>query len=498
MPAAQKQRLEAAELSQERFWAEHVVPRKPGLFAALSPDLAHLPALWTDEHLIAAAGEARVEMEQRGSAAEGFGKGPDMRVLLTFGEVLRRGAAGDASLYLTTQAVPTAPDGHPAPYASPIAELARDVPLVPSVMGLLVPQSINLWLGAARDGSSTGLHTDYHDNLYVLLRGRKRFRLYPPQAAKHMYTVGAVAKIHSNGRIVFKGQGDVLPDGSEAGEAAQWLARRAAETELAAAEEAAARDEPGAAKRLRAAERRLDRVLEAALGEDDWGAIDDFDALEAPQPSPAAAAGDPESFSRVDLHLPDAQLKRQFPLFPGKAAALECEVQAGQMLYLPAGWFHEVTSYSTADSPTHMALNYWYHPPDNLHRGAAAAMEQPYTQPFWPAVWEGRRREYEARHRPAQEAQQQQQPAAQAGVAQQAGKPLLQAGRPGRGAADEQAAAGQQSEQAARQHPALKERRSARRGQLVPITYGLFGVGRRQHLAAFVDVKGRKRKATGR
>lgn len=26
---------------------------------------------------------------------------------------------------------------------------------------------------------------------------------------------------------------------------------------------------------------------------------------------------------------------------------------------LPAGWFHEVTSYSTADSPTHMALNFW-------------------------------------------------------------------------------------------------------------------------------------------
>lgn len=39
-------------------------------------------------------------------------------------------------------------------------------------------------------------------------------------------------------------QGDVLPDGSEAGEAAQWLARRTAEAELAAAEEAAARGEP--------------------------------------------------------------------------------------------------------------------------------------------------------------------------------------------------------------------------------------------------------------
>ncbi|KAL4429824.1 hypothetical protein ABPG77_010941 [Micractinium sp. CCAP 211/92] len=376
------QRLEAAELDQDRFWANHVVPRKPGLFAALSSDLAHLPALWTDEHLLAAAGDARVEVERRSSSADGFGKGADTRVHMTFGEALRRAAAGDASLYLTTQAVATAPDGHPALYSSPIAELAGDIPLVPAVMGRLVPQSINLWMGAARDGSSTGLHTDYHDNLYVLLRGRKRFRLYPPQAAKQMYTVGKVAKTHPNGRIVFKGQGDVLPDGSEAGEASRFLMRRAAEAELEAAEAAAARGDPGAAKRLRAAERRLDRALEAALGDGDWGGMDDFDALEAPeQPPPGEdgpAAGDPESFSRVDLNLPEEELKRRFPLFPGKGAALECEVHAGQMLYLPAGFFHEVTSYSTGDSSTHMALNFWFHPPDNLEQGVTAAMEQPY------------------------------------------------------------------------------------------------------------------------
>lgn len=47
----------------------------------------------------------------------------------------------------------------------------------------------------------------------------------------------------------------------------------------------------------------------------------------------------------------------------GKGAALECEVRAGQMLYLPAGWFHEVTSFSTAASPTHVALNYWWAAP---------------------------------------------------------------------------------------------------------------------------------------
>ena len=39
-------------------------------------------------------------------------------------------------------------------------------------------------------------------------------------------------------------QGDILPDGSDAGDARRWQARHAAETELVAAEEAAQRGEP--------------------------------------------------------------------------------------------------------------------------------------------------------------------------------------------------------------------------------------------------------------
>lgn len=35
----------------------------------------------------------------------------------------------------------------------------------------------NVWIGSSADGSSSGLHHDFHDNLYSLLRGRKRFRL---------------------------------------------------------------------------------------------------------------------------------------------------------------------------------------------------------------------------------------------------------------------------------------------------------------------------------
>ena len=47
------------------------------------------------------------------------------------------------------------------------------------------------------------------------------------------------------------------------------------------------------------------------------------------------------------------------------------------MLYLPCGWFHEVTSYGE-----HAALNYWLHPPDG------AEFERPYSAAaYWEAEW---------------------------------------------------------------------------------------------------------------
>ena len=54
------------------------------------------------------------------------------------------------------------------------------------------------------------------------------------------------------------------------------------------------------------------------------------------------------SFSQVDLRLPMRQLHKRFPLFPGLLSALKVELEVGEMLYLPAGWFHEVTSFGAA------------------------------------------------------------------------------------------------------------------------------------------------------
>lgn len=53
------------------------------------------------------------------------------------------------------------------------------------------------------------------------------------------------------------------------------------------------------------------------------------------------------------------------------------------MLYLPAGWFYDVTS--CGDAP--MAFTYSFHPPDNLTR---QGFLKPYTSGFWPMHFEQR------------------------------------------------------------------------------------------------------------
>ena len=99
------------------------------------------------------------------------------------------------------------------------------------------------------------------------------------------------------------------------------------------------------------------------------------------------------------------------------------------MLYLPAGWLHEVTSSNGAnkdrslqedamketlldshredfhnpqDNSVHMALNYWFHPPDNLHCMDICGyptvkpengFARPYVRDYWETMYQKQRGE---------------------------------------------------------------------------------------------------------
>lgn len=71
-------------------------------------------------------------------------------------------------------------------YSSLFADVPRDIPfariaLQPDHAGAVGPDAVNFWLGSSR--STTSLHKDNYENVYVQVLGRKHFTLLPPVEA---------------------------------------------------------------------------------------------------------------------------------------------------------------------------------------------------------------------------------------------------------------------------------------------------------------------------
>lgn len=196
----------AAAVEPAAFWRDAVHARRPALLTGLHHvGTAFDARQWTLEALAASVGGAVVDVEHRDTGTGSFGTGVKTR--MRFGEFAARVSGGDEALYLTTQRLPEDEDGLPTVVCGqPLTSLPAGVlPLALPLAGRLALSSVNLWLGASRSGSSSGLHHDYHDNLYLLLRGRKRFTVAAPDAAFRMYLRGPVLRVHGNGLINYRG-----------------------------------------------------------------------------------------------------------------------------------------------------------------------------------------------------------------------------------------------------------------------------------------------------
>jgi hypothetical protein len=368
-----------------------------------------------------------------------------------FGAFLDALESGEQGLYLTTQDVPDPPQpqGEESATAAPFlggalaARLVEDASLRPPLLSGLVPALLNVWMGHSKAGTSSGLHHDFHDNLYVLMRGRKRFRLWPPKAWPALRPAGRVRTLHSSGLFEYEGGGGPRrPDGAPLGAFGEQkyglaelsptccrlcaerlerrersLRRRVAETEFNAAQsEADDADgrQPDGGERLKAAEQELDAAMEAELdllchgngddedddeiGSDDYKDEDDYededeDGDEDGDEDEDGDGDEDEDEDEDGVGGNDAgePLLHHFSTLSsvgdavkGAGPPLEVELQAGEMLFLPCGWFHEVTSLS-AGPEGHLAFNYWFWPPD----GSSA--ERPYTSPFWETDFRARR-----------------------------------------------------------------------------------------------------------
>lgn len=421
------------DIDPHTFWKRFVRARKPCIVEGPPSDAAWAGTRWTDAYLKKKAGTAEVQVEVRDDAADSFGK--DRKVPMQFGTFVSHLQKGSGIHYLTTQPVPEDEDGTTQLCASPVRELMGDFPTRPALLGHLVPWQYNMWMGNNKAGSSSGLHHDFHDNLYVLLRGHKRFRLACPASVHYLDMAGKVRQVHANGLINYKGcvtrQDGAHPDSVREARARRRLAE--VETELREAEEAlthlsqkgsvSASALQTARDRSANAERALDAVLGAALvtkaGDVEVEGVRVNAEASEDGEGENTRNGLPVNFSKIALSMDSqgdpvlAPNTAQLENF-GNVVFTECQVNSGEMLYLPAGWFHEVTSYTdTADTAAtgkvrtkkakkkkgkkskkaagtgkaaagHVAFNFWVHPP------SSDAYEHPYVDSHWDALFKHR------------------------------------------------------------------------------------------------------------
>lgn len=212
-------------------------------------------------------------------------------------------SAGGTSAYVQYEGVPQAMQG----------ELRS-----PEFAASLRPDFVGLWLG--RGATSAHLHHDANENLLLMVRGSKRWRLLPPSAGDALHE-GLMLEVQQVVRASRPSEGN--------------------------------RAQPG--------------------GGDSW-----------PPPVARAAVGLSNaslSFftSPVDLNQPDFErfpsLKALLKTGGSGGGVIEVELQPGEMLFLPAWWWHQVKTtpaeategeagdgVAAAELPWSAAVNWWFHP----------------------------------------------------------------------------------------------------------------------------------------
>ena len=205
--------LKVGKTTAKKFFSSHVATRTPAVFDDQIHDSVCSTSelnMWSNTYLRLKCGPCKIKIETREEGGS-FGKGNEIKT--TFGEFLA--SAPEGRSYLTTQDLVYDEDGRPAIVSPPLTLLQEDYPLTPALFENLVVSNINMWFGYTKNYSTSGLHHDFHDNIYILLRGEKRFTLISPSEAANLYTVGTISTIHPNGRINYVGQLPTRADGSD-------------------------------------------------------------------------------------------------------------------------------------------------------------------------------------------------------------------------------------------------------------------------------------------
>ena len=331
------ERINAECISAKQFYNRYVKRRMPVILTSSNTECLKAFSI---EALSSICGDCDVAVEKADvDSFQPFGRtDAQSRMNMKFSEFLSRMQSDE--LYCSTQ--PLAEDAQgPVQITSPHVQRLIDRGMIPEslpLMGNLGLHQINAWIGCSEDGASSGFHHDFHDNFYLLISGEKQFRISSPNFAATRPTFGCKAGqkvvIHPNGLISYVGD-LIRSDGASIIDVLKWKIRQGGNEAL------------------------QEELEEAILTE----MIDSID------PKSCASTDQPPSFCIEST---------------AHGEYISETLKAGEMLYLPAGFFHEVISFNTSvDSNHHLAINYWYYPPTTTH-----SFEEPYEDNYWEARWE--------------------------------------------------------------------------------------------------------------
>lgn len=109
------------------------------------------------DYLSAKAGDVELLVEPMHKDKHQYGT-DEPRIPSTFGQFIDslKEENGDYH-YLTTQYAEEEEDDSVTSFPPPTQALSDDVPITPRLMGNLVLQQVNIWLGKSREGSTSGL-----------------------------------------------------------------------------------------------------------------------------------------------------------------------------------------------------------------------------------------------------------------------------------------------------------------------------------------------------
>jgi jumonji domain-containing protein 7 len=192
-------------------------------------------------------------------------------------------------------------------YSSLFADVPPSIAFARVALGQ-PPDAVNFWLGSA--ASTTALHKDNYENVYVQILGEKHFVLMPPVDAPCV-----------NERAVLAGTYAPKP-------------------RSAATEEANADDTKTGDARFEGQEKSVTKPS----GEDEDELVIQVDS--------------PPSYVPFAMWDPDSPHKNSTP-YSAYAQPMRVTLSEGDMLYLPALWYHKV-SQSCNEEGLCCAVNYWY------------------------------------------------------------------------------------------------------------------------------------------